>query len=65
MVNKIDVLNEQVSIESYNWIGSNVTVMKDAEKPDYFVVACNSLVDKDCSGCSNYSIIGGTPTKLI
>lgn len=51
-----------VSIGDHSWIGAGVTIMPNVEIGKYCVVAANSFVN---SSFCDFSIIGGTPAKLI
>lgn len=44
------------------WIASNVTILKGVTIADGAVIAANSVVNKDIEP---YTIVGGTPAKLI
>lgn len=47
------------------WIGNRTSVMKGTILPDYTIVSSNSFVSKDYSSLNSYSIIGGSPAKLL
>jgi len=63
--NEIDQKTGVVSIGSKNWFGNRITVMKGTTTPDNFIVASNSLCNKDYSALPAGSIIGGIPANLI
>ena len=55
-----------IEIGSYNWIANKTVIKKGVRTPDYLIVASsNALLVKDYSELPPYSIIGGTPAKLI
>ena len=57
---------KEIIIGKCNWIASCTTVKKGTFTPDYTIVASNSLLCKDYrQDLPPYSIIGGTPAKLI
>lgn len=50
----------------YNWIASNSYIKKGVITPDYLIVAsANALLTKDYSDIPPYSVIGGSPAKLL
>ena len=51
-----------VSVEDHCWIGANVIVMPNVRLGKFCVVAANSYINKSFPA---FSIIGGTPAKLI
>ena len=58
--------NKEIIIGKCNWIASCTTMKKGACTPDYTIVASNSLLSKDYrKDLPPYSIIGGTPARLI
>ncbi|MDE1190596.1 MAG: hypothetical protein PW786_00400 [Arachidicoccus sp.] len=56
---------EKVFIASYNWFGNRVSVMKGTKTNEYLTVAANSLCNKDYSALAPYSVIAGSPAKLV
>ena len=52
-----------LSIGDHCWIGQRVFITKNAKIPDNTIVGACSLVTKEFT--SNYTIIGGTPAKVI
>ena len=57
---------KEIIIGKCNWIASGTTVKKGTCTPDYTIVASNSLLCKDYrQDLPPYSIIGGTPAKMI
>ena len=56
------VVRGEVTIGDHSWIGGNSTIMPNVTIGKYCVVAANSFVNKSFE---DYSIIGGTPAKLI
>jgi len=63
--NTIDAKTSPVSIGSHNFFGNRVTVMKGTITPDHFIVASNSLCNKDYTIYPIYSVFGGIPAKQI
>jgi acetyltransferase-like isoleucine patch superfamily enzyme len=51
-----------VTISNHCWIGANAVIMPNLELGEYCIVAANSYVNQSFP---SYSIIGGTPAKLI
>jgi acetyltransferase-like isoleucine patch superfamily enzyme len=51
-----------ISIGNHCWLGASVIIMPAVQLGDYSIVAANSYVN---SSFPPYSIIGGTPAKLI
>lgn len=46
------------------WIGNRVTINKNTKLPNYSIVACNSLLNKDF-GQNEQIVVGGIPAKII
>ena len=65
LTNLIDEKDEAISIGSYNWFGNNVSVMKGTITPDNLIFASNTLCNKNYMDYPEYSVLGGTPAKLI
>lgn len=57
--------NSPVVIGSNNWFGNRVNIMKGTVIGDNIIVASNSLCNKDYSSIPSYSIIGGSPSRMI
>ena len=55
-----------IILGSYNWIGNYTSIKKGVITPDYFIVSSSfcTLV-KDYSDLPCYSVVGGSPAKLI
>ena len=51
-----------ITIGNHCWIGASVIIMPSVQLGDYCIVAANSYVN---TSFPPYSIIGGTPAKLI
>jgi acetyltransferase-like isoleucine patch superfamily enzyme len=51
-----------ITIGDHTWIGAHCVIMPNVELGKYCVVAANSFVNKSFP---DYSIIGGSPAKLI
>lgn len=63
---KIGRNHAPIRIGAYNWITSDVKVMKGCVTPDWVIVLGNSLINKDYTKTiPENSIIGGQPAKLI
>lgn len=56
------ILKGEVSIGDHTWIGASAVIMPNVSLGKYCVVAANSFVSKSFP---DYSIIGGSPAKLI
>ena len=56
------IVKGEIFIDDHCWIGSNVIIMPNVRIGKFCVVAVNSFVRKSFP---DYSIIGGTPAKLI
>lgn len=56
------IIKGSVIIGNHSWIGANVVIMPNVEIGEFCVIAVNSFVNKSFP---SYSIIGGTPAKLI
>lgn len=65
LTNDLVTKTAPISIGAYNWFGNRVSVMKGTKTPDHFIVASNSLCNKDYSNYPEYSVFGGTPVKQI
>lgn len=55
-------IEEKVVIEDDVWIGANVTILPGSYISKATIIAANSVVNKFIEP---YSIIGGTPAKII
>lgn len=63
---KIAKCTKPIIIGAYNWFGSNTIIKKGVVTPDYLIVASpNSLLLKDYSNIPPYSVVGGSPVKLL
>lgn len=65
--NKIKPISNMVILGEYNWIGNRTTIMPGTQLPNRIIVTSNSLLNKDyiALGLNSYSLIGGSPAKLI
>lgn len=54
-----------IHIGSKNWFGNKITIMKGTYTPNNFIVASNSLCNKDYSLLPSGTVIGGIPAKII
>lgn len=56
----------EVVFGKYNWISTRTVVFKGTRTPDNLIVASGSLLNKDyTASVPEYSLVGGTPAKLI
>lgn len=57
---------KEIVIGRYNWMASNTYIKKGVRTPDYLIVAsANALLTKDYTDLPPYSVIGGSPAKLL
>jgi acetyltransferase-like isoleucine patch superfamily enzyme len=56
------ILKGEVTLGDHTWIGASAVIMPNVTLGKYCVVAANSFVNKSFP---DYSVIGGTPAKLI
>jgi acetyltransferase-like isoleucine patch superfamily enzyme len=56
------ILKGAISIGDHSWIGASAIIMPNVTLGNYCIVAANSFVN---TSFPEYSIIGGTPAKLI
>lgn len=62
----VPVNRKGIKIGSYNWIGNRTFIKKGVKTPDYLIVASsNTLLTKDYTSLSPYSVLGGCPAKLL
>lgn len=55
-----------IYIGKYNWIANKTVIKKGVKTPDYLIVAsANALLTKDYTSLPPYSVIGGSPAKLL
>ncbi|OYP62589.1 hypothetical protein [Prevotella sp. P2-180] len=55
-----------ITIGKYNWIGHTTFIKKGTKTPDYFIVSSpNALLLKDYSEMPPYTVVGGSPIKII
>lgn len=64
---KVGALTKPVYIGNFNWMGSHSYIKKGTRTPDYTIVASpNAMLCKDyCRDVEPYSILGGSPAKVI
>lgn len=62
--NSVPELTQPIIVGAHNWIGNRCNIMKGAVIPDYTIVAAGSLCNKHYD-FPQYSLIAGTPAKLI
>ena len=53
-----------IILGKYNWIGSNVTILKGTQTEDYSTIAAGTIISKKMQA-PQYSIIGGQPIKIL
>lgn len=59
-------VDDPVILGQYNWLPTKIVVSKGTRTPDNLIVASGSLLNKDYTGSvPEYSLVGGTPAKLI
>ena len=56
------VIEGEVIIGDHTWIGASVIITPGVEIGDFCIIGANSFVT---SSFPSYSIIGGTPAKLL
>ncbi|MDI1318554.1 acyltransferase [Flavobacterium sp.] len=56
------IIKGEVTIGDHTWIGANVVIMPNVNLGKYCIVGAQSFVN---ASFPDYSIIGGTPAKLI
>lgn len=56
---------DEIYIGANTWIGSQCMILQGSRLPDYTVVAAHSLVNSHVNTIPSYSLIGGSPAKLI
>lgn len=56
------ILKGEVTLGDHTWIGASAVIMPSVTLGKYCVVAANSFVNKSFP---DYSVIGGTPARLI
>lgn len=55
-----------VFIGQNNWIGNRSSIMAGTQTPDFFIIASNSLCNKNYTkDFQPFTLVGGTPAKLI
>ena len=62
--NEIIPTTGDIIIGSHVWISSQTTIYKNTIIPNNIIVASHSLLNKDYSNVSDYSLIAGIPAKL-
>jgi acetyltransferase-like isoleucine patch superfamily enzyme len=62
MMQIFPIVRGKIHLGDHSWVGNNVTIMPNVSIGKYCIVAANSFVNKSFT---DYSIIGGTPAKLI
>lgn len=61
----INRFTNPIYIGNYCWIGNSCSINGGTYLPDYTIVANKSLLNKDYSNIDKYSLIGGSPAKLL
>lgn len=57
---------KQIVIGRFNWFGGYTFIKKGTKTPDYMIVASpNALLCKDYTDFPLYSVIGGSPVRLL
>ena len=63
---KVEKDMKPIIIGNNNWIGNRSSVMQGTKTPDFFIVASNSICNKDYTSLiPEYSVVGGSPAKLL
>lgn len=63
---KVHKRTAPVVLGSNNWIGNRSSVMQGTKTNDYFILASNSIANKDYTQIvPSYSLVGGSPGKLL
>lgn len=57
--------NGEIFVGDNCWIGNRVNIMRGAVIPDNSIVASNSLVNKNWSKIEPYSMLAGSPAKVV
>lgn len=58
--------SKPIKIGAYNFIGNSTFIKKGTITPDYFIVAsANALLTKDYTSFDKYSVVGGSPARLL
>lgn len=55
----------KVIIGNNNWFGNRSSIMPGTITNDFFIAASNSLCNKDYTNLPMYSLVGGSPAKLL
>lgn len=64
--NEVENCKSQIFIGNNVWIGNRTSVMKNTKIPDFTTVSSNSILNRDYTKVfQQYSIIGGSPVKLL
>lgn len=63
--NKILEKDTLINIGSFNWIGNRCSIMKGTITPNNVIIASNSLCNKDYSLTPEFSVLAGSPAKVV
>lgn len=55
----------EVRVGDNVWVGNRCTIGRDCVLPDDVIVASNSLLNKDYSAVSPYSLLAGMPAQVV
>lgn len=58
-------LNGTIELGNYNAVSNRVSIMLHTKTPDNFVIASNTLCNKDYTSLGENTLIGGIPAKKI
>lgn len=61
----INSINSPIIIGSYNWFGNRCNIMKGTITPNNTIIASNSLCNKDYSEIPEYSLLAGSPARIV
>lgn len=63
---RVNKRTEPIVLGNNNWIGNKSSVMQGTCTNDYFILASNSMANKNYTQTiSSYSLMAGTPAKLL
>lgn len=58
-------VSKPIIIGDFCWIGNRATISLGSVLPNHTIVASNSLVNKDLSDIGQYTLLAGTPCKIV
>ena len=57
--------NRKVIIGACNWIGTRTSIMKGTITPDFTIISATSLCNRSYTDIPEYSILAGSPAKVV